>query len=115
MTMSASASLSPGGRRRRRRERWLVALGVALHAVYMLSIFDIYFKTPIVHGMDPVHPTFPAPARRLILLVGSLRFQFPISYFSMDTCMHAYIHYWLSNKYISRLLTSSLSLALFYS
>ena len=31
-----------------------VALGIALHAIYMLSIFDIYFKTPIVHGMEPV-------------------------------------------------------------
>ncbi|XP_030553591.2 GPI ethanolamine phosphate transferase 1 isoform X1 [Rhodamnia argentea] len=54
----------------RRRERWLVVLGVALHAVYMLSIFDIYFKTPIVHGMDPVAPRFSAPAKRLILFVA---------------------------------------------
>uniref|UniRef100_A0A0D9VHK3 GPI ethanolamine phosphate transferase 1 n=1 Tax=Leersia perrieri TaxID=77586 RepID=A0A0D9VHK3_9ORYZ len=55
----------------RRRERWLVALGVALHAVYMLSIFDIYFKSPIVHGMDPVPPRFSAPpAKRLVLLVA---------------------------------------------
>lgn len=52
------------------RERWLVVLGVILHAVYMLSIFDIYFKTPIVHGMDPVKPRFHAPAKRLVLLVG---------------------------------------------
>lgn len=59
------------GGSRRGRERWLVALGVALHAVYMLSIFDIYFKSPIVHGMDPVHPAFAAPARRLVLLVGT--------------------------------------------
>ncbi|XP_078165994.1 sulfatase and phosphatidylinositolglycan class N domain-containing protein isoform X2 [Carex rostrata] len=65
--MSASSG-STG--RRWRRERWLVALGVALHAVYMLSIFDIYFKTPIVHGMDPVHPRLPAPANRLVLLVA---------------------------------------------
>lgn len=54
----------------KRREGWLVVLGVALHAVYMLSIFDIYFKTPIVHGMDPVAPRFPAPAKRLVLLIG---------------------------------------------
>ena len=55
----------------RRRERWLVVLGVALHAVYMLSIFDIYFKSPIVHGMDPVPPRLSAaPAKRLVLLVG---------------------------------------------
>ncbi|OMP08762.1 Sulfatase [Corchorus olitorius] len=60
------------GRRRKwmkRREIWLVILGVILHAVYMLSIFDIYFKTPIVHGMDLVTPRFSAPAKRLVLLV----------------------------------------------
>ncbi|KAJ1409453.1 GPI ethanolamine phosphate transferase 1, C-terminal [Sesbania bispinosa] len=54
----------------KRRERWLVVLGIILHAVYMLSIFDIYFKTPIVHGMDPVTPRFAAPAKRLVLLVA---------------------------------------------
>ncbi|KAM2858588.1 hypothetical protein COP2_024105 [Malus domestica] len=61
-------------RRRRtwlkRKEKWLVVLGVVLHAVYMLSIFDIYFKSPIVHGMDPVNPRFSAPAKRLVLLVA---------------------------------------------
>lgn len=55
-----------------RKEKWLVVLGVVLHAVYMLSIFDIYFKTPIVHGMDPVPPRLSAPAKRLVLLVGAL-------------------------------------------
>ncbi|KAM0868625.1 hypothetical protein ACQ4PT_041189 [Festuca glaucescens] len=55
----------------RRRERWLVILGIALHAVYMLSIFDIYFKSPIVHGMAPVPPRLSAPpAKRLVLLVA---------------------------------------------
>ncbi|MCD7464145.1 hypothetical protein HAX54_052197 [Datura stramonium] len=44
-------------------------LGMVLHALYMLSIFDIYFKTPIVHGMDPVPPRFRAPAKCLVLLV----------------------------------------------
>ncbi|KAK6155161.1 hypothetical protein DH2020_009409 [Rehmannia glutinosa] len=54
----------------KRREKWLVILGVLLHAVYMLSIFDIYFKSPIVHGMEPVKPRFAAPAKRLVLLVA---------------------------------------------
>jgi GPI ethanolamine phosphate transferase 1 len=59
----------------RRRERWLVVLGVALHAVYMLSIFDIYFKSPIVHGMAPVPPRFSAPpAKRVVLVVGESPF-----------------------------------------
>ncbi|KAH9617396.1 hypothetical protein KSS87_019132 [Heliosperma pusillum] len=57
-------------RRVKKREKWLVVLGVILHGVYMLSIFDIYFKTPIVHGMDPVKPRFSPPAKRLILLVA---------------------------------------------
>lgn len=68
----ATASVAVESRRRwlKRRETWLVLLGVALHAVYMLSIFDIYFKTPIVHGMDPVPPRFSQPpAKRLILLI----------------------------------------------
>ncbi|KAL6013600.1 hypothetical protein ACLOJK_004098 [Asimina triloba] len=65
-------SALPNRRQRwlKRRERWLVLLGILLHAVYMLSIFDIYFKTPIVYGMDPVTPRFHAPAKRLVLLVG---------------------------------------------
>ncbi|KAF3609207.1 hypothetical protein DY000_02051703 [Brassica cretica] len=69
----ATASAVVESRRRwlKRRETWLVLLGVALHAVYMLSIFDIYFKTPIVHGMDPVPPRFShPPAKRLILLIS---------------------------------------------
>ncbi|KAK8287666.1 hypothetical protein V6Z11_D07G072800 [Gossypium hirsutum] len=53
----------------KRRETWLVILGVILYAVYMLSIFDIYFKTPIVHGMDLVSPRFSPSAKRLVLLV----------------------------------------------
>lgn len=68
-----------GSRERSREEKWLkkkevvvVIVGVILHAVYMLSIFDIYFKTPIVHGMDPVHPRFHPPAKRLVLLVCKL-------------------------------------------
>lgn len=52
------------------REKWLVVLGLVLHAVYMLSIFDIYFKTPIVHGMELVTPRFTPPAKRLVLLIG---------------------------------------------
>ncbi|CAA7397835.1 unnamed protein product [Spirodela intermedia] len=54
----------------RRRETWLVLVGIVLHAVYMLSIFDIYFKSPVVHGMDAVPQRISAPAKRLVLLVA---------------------------------------------
>ncbi|KAJ0817082.1 putative Type I phosphodiesterase/nucleotide pyrophosphatase/phosphate transferase [Helianthus annuus] len=65
-----SAARIRGRKWLKRREIWLVALGIALHAVYMLSIFDIYFKSPIVHGMDPVSPRYTPPAKRLVLLVA---------------------------------------------
>ncbi|TYG60531.1 hypothetical protein ES288_D07G075900v1 [Gossypium darwinii] len=62
----------------KRRETWLVILGVILYAVYMLSIFDIYFKTPIVHGMDLVSPRFSPSAKRLVLLVARFGREFQI-------------------------------------
>ncbi|KAJ0098520.1 hypothetical protein Patl1_21932 [Pistacia atlantica] len=63
----SSESSNPRNKWLKTREMWLLVLGVILHAVYMLSIFDIYFKTPIVHGMDPVTPRFKAPTKRLVL------------------------------------------------
>lgn len=71
--VGAKAATSRRTKWLKRRERWLVVLGIVLHAVYMLSIFDIYFKSPIVHGVDPVPPRFTAPAKRLVLLVGTLK------------------------------------------
>lgn len=51
-------------------------LGVAIvfHLVYIYSIFDIYFVSPIVHGMSSYGVERPigveAPAKRLVLYVG---------------------------------------------
>ncbi|KAK0888501.1 Glycosyl phosphatidyl inositol anchor synthesis [Friedmanniomyces endolithicus] len=48
-------------------------LGVAVvfHVVYLLSIFDVYFRSPIVSGMHAYRvDTAPAPAKRLVLYVG---------------------------------------------
>lgn len=56
--------------RRRPREVLLVVLGVALHSLYMLSIFDIYFKSPIVSGMEPEPLGIQPPANRLVLFIG---------------------------------------------
>ncbi|KAG0585367.1 hypothetical protein M758_2G006200 [Ceratodon purpureus] len=56
--------------RRRRREVVLVVLGVALHSLYMLSIFDIYFKSPIVSGMEPEPLRIRPPANRLVLFIA---------------------------------------------
>lgn len=48
-----------------------LTLAVVFHLVYIYSIFDIYFVSPIVHGMKPYAvPQDRAPAKRLVLFVG---------------------------------------------
>eukprot|EP00026_Physarum_polycephalum_P001275 Phypoly_transcript_01276.p1 GENE.Phypoly_transcript_01276~~Phypoly_transcript_01276.p1 ORF type:complete len:1047 (+),score=198.21 Phypoly_transcript_01276:62-3142(+) len=48
----------------------LVIVGLVFHFVYMLSIFDIYFRSPIVHGMPPYSVPLDPPANRLVFFVA---------------------------------------------
>lgn len=48
--------------------RLLLALGLLTHLVLLASVFDIYFTSPLVHGMTPQRPLQPPPARRLVLV-----------------------------------------------
>uniref|UniRef100_A0A2I3HGN8 GPI ethanolamine phosphate transferase 1 n=1 Tax=Nomascus leucogenys TaxID=61853 RepID=A0A2I3HGN8_NOMLE len=45
-------------------------LGLLIHFVFFASIFDIYFTSPLVHGMTPRFTPLPSPARRLVLFVA---------------------------------------------
>ena len=50
-----------------------LSIAVVFHLVYVYSIFDIYFVSPIVHGMKAYSTQssgFGAPAQRLVLFVG---------------------------------------------
>ncbi len=53
-----------------------LAIAVVFHLVYIFSIFDIYFVSPVVSGMRLFQverpPTAKAPADRLVLIVGEL-------------------------------------------
>ncbi|XP_037066912.1 GPI ethanolamine phosphate transferase 1 isoform X2 [Peromyscus leucopus] len=46
------------------------ALGLIVHFVFFASIFDIYFTSPLVHGMTPQFTVLPPPAKRLVLFVA---------------------------------------------
>ncbi|TMW59020.1 hypothetical protein Poli38472_007165 [Pythium oligandrum] len=53
--------------------RGLLVLGVVFHAIYVLSIFDIYFKSPVVPHIESLAYTdaaLPAPAKRVVVFVA---------------------------------------------
>lgn len=48
-----------------------LGIAVVFHLIYVYSIFDIYFVSPIVHGMrEFAVEGVEAPAKRLVLYVG---------------------------------------------
>jgi phosphatidylinositol glycan class N len=48
-----------------------LAIAAVFHLVYVYSIFDIYFVSPIVRGMQEINVSSDtAPSKRLVLFVG---------------------------------------------
>jgi phosphatidylinositol glycan class N len=47
----------------------LLVLGVLFHLVYIRTVFDCYFTSPVVHGMRQ-YKLRKAQAKRLVLIVG---------------------------------------------
>ena len=50
--------------------KWLFLVGFVVHLIFFYSIFDIYFTSPLVHGMTPHSTLQAAPAKRLVLFVA---------------------------------------------
>lgn len=40
------------------------------HIIILVSVFDVYFHSPIIHGIKPIKNDIKPPARRLVLFVG---------------------------------------------
>jgi len=52
-------------------ENWqLIVVGFCVHLVFLYSLLDIYFTSPLVHGMQPHVSPIDAPAKRLVLFIG---------------------------------------------
>ena len=50
---------------------WVIVIaGFLIHLVFFYSIFEIYFTSPLVHGMTPHTIPVTPPAERLVLLVA---------------------------------------------
>ncbi|XP_013380261.1 GPI ethanolamine phosphate transferase 1 [Lingula anatina] len=47
----------------------LIIAGLVVHVVFFISIFDIYFTSPLVHGMTPFQTPLEPPSKRLVLFV----------------------------------------------
>ena len=45
-------------------------VGLTVHVIFFISIFDIYFTSPLVHGMTPQAIPLAPPASRLVLVVA---------------------------------------------
>ena len=50
----------------------LLLIGLVFHLVYIGTVFDCYFTSPVVHGMRRFGRR-DGEARRLVLIVGALR------------------------------------------
>ncbi|OQS00084.1 GPI ethanolamine phosphate transferase [Thraustotheca clavata] len=50
----------------------VLVVGVVFHMIYVLSIFDIYFKSPVVANvpLTPILAEYPPPAKRLVVFVA---------------------------------------------
>ncbi|CAG9859115.1 unnamed protein product [Phyllotreta striolata] len=48
----------------------IILSGIVIHALLLLAVFEVYFSSPLEHGMQPVKSTTNPPAKRLILFVA---------------------------------------------
>lgn len=74
---------------------------VVVHSILFISIFDIYFTSPVDHGMVPQYYSMKPPANRLVLFVADgLRADTVFSLYENGTSPAPYL--WKVVEYIGR-------------
>jgi len=64
---------------------WIILSAFVIQCIFLVSVFDIHFHSPVVHGMTAYSSKHPAPAKRLVLIsADGLRFDTFLSY-GLDT------------------------------
>ncbi|KAG8224913.1 hypothetical protein J437_LFUL006272 [Ladona fulva] len=53
-----------------RHKMKIIFLSFAVHVVFLVSVFDIYFTTPVIHGIPEQINSLSTPAKRLVLFVA---------------------------------------------
>ncbi|KAG5891230.1 hypothetical protein JTB14_004345 [Gonioctena quinquepunctata] len=48
----------------------IILLGLLVHLLLLIAVFDVYFASPLDHGMTPIRSTHSPPAKRLVLMVA---------------------------------------------
>lgn len=48
----------------------LIPIGILIHGILFMGVMDVYFISPIQHGMPPHQTLDKAPARRVVLIVA---------------------------------------------
>lgn len=87
-------------------------LGIFIHVVFLFSIFDIYFKSPVVKNVSPYQPEHEALADRLVLFViDGLRAESFLNYTTMPYLR--YIQTLLYKNIITYCLESKIHFCLF--
>ena len=50
--------------------KWGVILAFGLHLLFLASVFDIYFRSPVISSSRHHAANYTAPAKRLVLFVA---------------------------------------------
>lgn len=54
---------------------WFILSTLCIQIIFLVSVFDIHFQSPVIHGITPHSNPVNSPAKRLVLIsADGLRF-----------------------------------------